>query len=453
MKDRLFDIWLSLRVGVANREFIPILELYESSFQLFHAIEEELERLPCSQRLRAALADKTLDEAYRIKRYCEEYGVEILFWKDRNYPICLRGLMDPPILLYIRGRIPDFDEELSIGVVGTRTMSEYGKRMAYKIGYELASGNILVVSGMALGVDGVATAAALAAGGHPVAVLGSGVDIAYPSGHLTLYEHLLKKGTVISEYPPGTAPEGQHFPVRNRLISGLTAGTVVVEADEKSGAMITARTALMQGRDIFAVPGNVGEHTAAGTNRLIREGAQMVTSGRSIAEYYEPEYRGQIDMVRLSLAEKRSDPNDAALAYYRVQMRTISSHTPAPKKHTSGSLRTPEDDARTQTEAPHPRMTERHEQSRKEATPPPQQLPRPSEGRTPVTDSDRSGKVLESLTETQRAVFLAMPLEHAVPLDAIIKEGFSMGDALAAMTVLEIKGLIASLPGGLYARR
>lgn len=460
MQDRLFDIWASLRIGIADCEFMDILDMYDTTYQLFKASEEELSHLPCSPELQKAFADKYLDDAYRIKSYCEKRGIQILFWKDETYPSCLRELKDPPAILYVMGRIPDFDSELALGIVGTRTMSEYGKHMAYKIGHELAAGNILLVSGMALGIDGVAMAAALAAGGHPVAVLGGGVDIIYPYGHRALYEALVRKGTIMSEFPPGTAPEGHNFPVRNRLISGLTAGTIVVEADEKSGALITARTAIMQGRDIFAVPGNVGEQNSSGTNRLIQDGARVATSGRGIAECYIGNPKDRIDWVKLTLAEARSEPNDAVLQHYNIQVRTISSREPSVRREGYNCPMQPPAPSSSEQRESRPFVgVDRHEggsgQERlrdKRPRPAPRPQPR-ADDRTPVTDSDRSGQALASLTEVQKAVFLAMPLDHAVSPDALVLEGISTGDTMAALTVLEIKGLIISLPGGLYARR
>ncbi len=443
-QDRLFDIWFALRVGIASREFSAVLDSYESTYQLFNADAAELEQLPCGERLRTALGDKSLDEAYRIKSYCEKAGVRLLFWRDAEYPASLRTLLDPPVLLYCLGRLPDFSRCLCISIVGTRTMSEYGKRMAYKIGYELAAAGTVPVSGMALGCDGVATAGALAAGGHPVAVLGSGIDIVYPSGHLTLYRELTAYGTVMTEYPPGTPPEGRNFPVRNRIISGLSQGTVVVEADEHSGALITARTAILQGRDIFAVPGNVGEVNSSGTNALLRDGASMVLSARDILDAYAFLYRDNINWVGLTRAEQRSEPDDDALRRYEIQTRTVSARDPGTRR--DGANR-----PMRRAPAPAPEQTGHIAPAPEPAAR--RQEPAPDVTRTPVTDSDRSGKALESLNETQRAVFLAMPLDHAVPVDALMREGFSMGDVLAAMTVLEIRGLITSLPGGLYARR
>lgn len=448
MKDRLFDIWFSLRVGIASREFSPLLEQYGSTYAIFNATDAEIEQLTCSQRLKTALTDKSLDDAYRIKSYCEKNGVSLLFWQDAEYPASLRTLLDPPVLLYGRGRVPELASRLCIGIVGTRTMSEYGKRMAYKIGYELAAAGVLPVSGMALGVDGVATAGALAAGGHPIAVLGSGIDIVYPSAHMTLFRALTEQGTVLTEYPPGTPPEGRHFPVRNRIISGLSQGTVVVEADERSGALITARTAILQGRDIFAVPGNVGEQNSSGTNSLLRDGASMVLGARDILDGYAFLYRDNLNWVGLTRAETRSEPNDAVLMRYDIQTRTISNRDQGTRQEGFNRPMRAEP-SRTKR----PAEPKRDAQAPAQAPAPIQAPQTAAQERTPVTDSDRSGQILESLSETQRAVFLAMPLDHAVPVDVLTREGFSMGDVLAAMTILEIKGLVTSLPGGLYARR
>ena len=326
-QDRLFDIWFALRVGIASREFSAVLDSYESTYQLFNADAAELEQLPCGERLRTALGDKSLDEAYRIKSYCEKAGVRLLFWRDAEYPASLRTLLDPPVLLYCLGRLPDFSRCLCISIVGTRTMSEYGKRMAYKIGYELAAAGTVPVSGMALGCDGVATAGALAAGGHPVAVLGSGIDIVYPSGHLTLYRELTAHGTVMTEYPPGTPPEGRNFPVRNRIISGLSVATVVVEAPLKSGALITAANAVEQGREVFAVPGPIDAPNSAGCHQLLREGAGLATCGWDILSEYEHRFPHKLHAAVPNLPPLPKDAGAPKTAEKEQEVKTSRPET------------------------------------------------------------------------------------------------------------------------------
>ncbi|MBQ7910740.1 MAG: DNA-processing protein DprA, partial [Clostridia bacterium] len=311
MKDRLFEIWFALRCGAQNREFRPLLETYGTPYDLYKAEESELESLPCSQGLKAKLADKSLGEATRIMEFCREKGVGILFWQDDDYPVSLRPLRDPPVLLYYKGKLPDLTKKLCVSVVGTRSMSEYGKRVAYKLGYELGAAGTVVVSGMALGNDGVAAAGAILSGGSTVAVLGSGIDVPYPREHGKLFAEIITHGAVMTEFAPGTPPEGRNFPIRNRIISGLSQATVVVEGDLKSGALITARTAILQGRDIYAFPGNVGETNSAGTNQLISDGAAMVLSARDLLENYTFLYGDMLDTSKLNRAETRSHIDEA----------------------------------------------------------------------------------------------------------------------------------------------
>ncbi len=465
MKDRLFEIWLALRCGPANSEFQRLLDQYGSAYDLFRADESELEQLPISPRLRAALADKSLQDASRIAEYCRTNRVGLLFWSDEAYPASLRPLRDPPLLLYYRGHLPDLGRRLCISVVGTRSMSEYGKRMAYKIGYELAAAGTVVVSGMALGNDSVAAAGAIAAGGETVAFLGSGIDIVYPREHTKLFEAILEHGAVMTEFAPGTPPEGKNFPIRNRLISGLSQGTVVVEGDLKSGALITARTAILQGRDIYAFPGNVGELNAAGTNRLISDGAAMARSARDVLENYTFLYRDAVDMMRLEQAESRSDLDIATLDRLGVCTRTYapekSTHKDAAPKQEARAEKAPvrpshvpcKSEKPTDKRTPAPQKTETAKPLRSSRDTQAPKAVAPDAPNRPSPIGDASGRVLDALTPTQRGIFEALPFDHAVPIDYLTREGFSIGDVMAAMTVLEIKGLTVTLPGGLYMRK
>ena len=461
MKDRLFEIWFALRCGIANKEFQPLLEAFGGPYELFNADETELEALPCSQNLKDRLADKSLSEASRIMEYCKSNGVGLLFWQDEQYPVSLRSLRDPPVLLYYKGKLPALSGRLCISVVGTRTMSEYGKRMAYKIGYELASVGTVVVSGMALGNDSVATAGAIAAGGQTVAVLGSGIDQIYPREHEKLFYEILRRGAVMTEYPPTTPPIGKHFPVRNRLISGLSQGTVVVEGDLRSGSLITAKTAILQGRDIYAFPGNVGETNSSGTNKLISDGAAIVLSARDVLENYTFLYRDALDMPRLLRAETRSEPDESLLARLGVCVRNFpvggeisrAKLAPTPEELNSpGVLYNPLPQSKKGAGRMESSDTRRKapESSAATARPAPQN---PSAPKATPPHDDASGRILQRLTDTQRRIFDALPLDHAISIDQITREGFSVGEVMAAMTILEIHGLTVTLPGGLYARK
>ena len=221
---------------------------------------------------------------------CQRLNVNILTLQDAGYPNRLRNIYDPPCLLYVRGRLPAFDDEAAVAVVGTRDCTPYGVSCAEKLGHGVAAGGAVVVSGLARGIDSAALRGALRAGGTVAAVLGNGTDVIYPPENQYLYEDVAAAGALVSEYPPGTPPDGRHFPVRNRILSGLSLAALVVEAPERSGALITAGTALEQGRDVFAVPGPIDAPASVGCNRLIRDGAGLASDAWDILREYEARF-------------------------------------------------------------------------------------------------------------------------------------------------------------------
>lgn len=235
--------------------------------------------------------------------------VGVLTWDDTSYPHNLREVYAPPPVLYVRGTIEPHDE-FSVAVVGTRRASVYGKEAARMIGEGLAQAGVTVVSGLAMGIDTIAHQTCIAAGGRTLAVLGCGVDVVYPAQNARLASQIVEHGALVSEYPLGTRPDARNFPPRNRIISGLSLGTVVVEADMGSGARITADFAAEQGRDVFAVPGNIFARGCRGTNRLIQEGAKMVCAVGDILEELNLTMVGEQTQVRAAIPE---NPTEAAL--------------------------------------------------------------------------------------------------------------------------------------------
>lgn len=249
---------------------------------------------------RKRLVDKDLTKAAEILDFCKKYDVGTLAYSDERYPKLLKTISTPPVLLYYRGRLPDFNSGLYVAVVGTRDLSEYGRRNAFNFGYDLATAGATIVSGMAKGIDGVATAGAIASGHSTVAVLGSGIDVCYPPEHLTLAREIVRSGCIMTEYPPGARPSKYSFPKRNRIISGLCPVTLVIEGNERSGALITARYAKDQGRDIFALPGNVGAEQSEATNLLLKNGAKTATSAEDILTAYQDKYPESINLFMLN---------------------------------------------------------------------------------------------------------------------------------------------------------
>ena len=284
-------VWLTTLPGLTNRSKLLLLEHFPSPEDIYYAQPEDLppvEGLSSSQA--ALLSDKSTDRAEDVLARCAKGDIFLLTMQDALYPDRLRNIYDPPVLLYGRGRMPLFDEEAAVSVVGTRTCTPYGISAAEELGYQLAKEGAVVVSGLARGIDGASHRGALRAGGFTAAVLGGGVDVVYPAENRRLYEDIAATGVLLSEYPPGTEPMGSHFPVRNRILSGLSLAVLVVEAPERSGALITANTALEQGRDVFAVPGPIDAPNSRGSNRLIRDGAGLVTCGWDILEGYRSRF-------------------------------------------------------------------------------------------------------------------------------------------------------------------
>jgi DNA processing protein len=258
-----------------------------------------------------------------LRRACDA-GAAIITFNDARYPSRLRMIADPPTVLYVKGQLRA-DDENAVAVVGSRSASEYGRRVARELCRGLASFGFTVVSGMARGIDGAAHEAALDAGGRTLAVLGSGVDRPYPPEHEGLYDRISGQGAVISELPMRTPPMAFNFPARNRLISGLSLGVVVVEATEKSGSLITASLALEQGREVFAVPGEVGSSRSRGTHRLIREGAKLVETVQDIIEEIAPQLTPAVSAA--APANERALPErasaEARTIFALIQQRSV----------------------------------------------------------------------------------------------------------------------------------
>lgn len=222
----------------------------------------------------------------RHLKFMKENNIEIISIEDKEYPVLLKNIYNPPINLYIRGN-KNILNNLSIGIIGCRDFSEYGKNIAEKFSYYISKNNINIISGLAYGIDSFAHIGAIMAKQRTIAILGNGLDTIYPKENIKIANKILElDGAIISEFPLGTRPQKINFPSRNRIISGMSKGILVVEAKEKSGTLITVDFALEQGRDVFVIPGNIDSENSVGTNELIKQGAKLVTDWKEIVEEY-----------------------------------------------------------------------------------------------------------------------------------------------------------------------
>ncbi len=288
-------IWLAELPGLRSQTRLALLDHFGDPENIYCADAGEILLVENMTREQAAvLENKSLSNAEKILGECRRLRLRVLTLQDADYPDRLRNIYDPPCVLYVRGHMPAFDEEVAVAVVGTRDATPYGMRCADKIAGQLAASGAVVVSGLARGIDTMAIRSALRSGGVTVGVLGGGVDVIYPPENRYLYEDVAASGALISEYPPGTEAKGKHFPIRNRIIAGLCAATLVVEAPEGSGALITADRAIEQSRDLYAVPGPIDAKESVGCNRLIRQGAGLVTCGWDILQDYQARFPGKL---------------------------------------------------------------------------------------------------------------------------------------------------------------
>ena len=391
-------IWLATRPGLNDRMKRIVLDAFSDAEDVYFADREAYATVEgVSPEIVDALADKDLKEAKKILDVCMTKGIQICTYQDENYPARLKNIVDPPLVLYYKGQIPDLDSSPVIGVVGTRKASGYGMNTAHQMGYQIARCGGIVVSGAADGIDAMAMQGALLAGAPVGGVLGCGADVIYPTCNRKLYADTEKRGCLLTEFPPGTRPLRWNFPKRNRIISGLSNGVLVVEAPERSGALITARAAADQGRDVFVVPGNIGVDSCVGSNALLREGAISVSCGWDVVSEYQFLYPDKIIQGPLQ--------------------------TEKPERKVAQTPRVPE-------KAP---GCDRKKENK------------PIDNRGAEAYSDQRN-VLPELTSEQKQILQLLDKECLVD-DLIAQLKLPTGKVLSALTMLQIKGLIRQLPG------
>lgn len=283
-EDLKYWIGFNMVPGIGPKRFEALLSYFGNVRGAWHAGADDLEAAGLDKRsLKSLLAERSkLDLEAEVERYMDA-GITVLTWDDPEYPPLLKQIYDPPFVLYARSALLASDE-WAMAVVGTRRASAYGREATRRLAGGLAANDITIISGLAQGIDSHAHKAALEAGGRTVAVLAHGLDSVYPPQNRSLAAEIVEHGALVTEFPLGTRPEGKNFPARNRIISGLALGTLVVEAGKRSGALITAEFAAEQGRDVFAVPGNIFAAGSKGTNKLIQTGAQAAVEVQDILE-------------------------------------------------------------------------------------------------------------------------------------------------------------------------
>ncbi|MBQ6719142.1 MAG: DNA-processing protein DprA [Oscillospiraceae bacterium] len=407
-------IWLAHRPGLTDRMKLALLEHFQEPEELYFADSSAYDLVSgVTAEAKASLQDKDLAQAEHILEHCRRERIHLLTCRDAAYPARLKNIADPPVLLYYKGTLPDLDGNAVIGVVGTRKASAYGLTTAKRMGYQIGRCGGIVVSGMAYGIDGMAMAGCLTAGQPTVGVLGCGVDIVYPLSNRALFRDTESYGCILSEFAPGTQPAKWTFPKRNRIIAGLSCGVLVVEAPEKSGALITAHQALDQGRDVFVVPGNIDVPTFEGSNNLLREGAIPVRSGWDVLSEYAALYPDKI--------HREDDP--ARQTAYPEEVETCAQQEKISAK-VAQKVKKPA------------KKAPKEEKSFQETIDKPENAP--------YSDVNT---VLPKLSAEETAIVAALKDGQRLVDDVIAETAMSTGRVLALLTMLELKGIVQRHPG------
>lgn len=404
-------IWLATRPDMLDREKLQVLSHFRDAEDVFFADGESYRTVEdLSQKAYAALCDKNLATARAILQNCEDLNIRILCFHDAAYPARLKNIADPPLVLYYKGRLPDMDSAPVIAAVGTRKCTPYGIHVARKMGAQMVRCGAILVSGIAEGIDAAAMSGALSAGGMVVGVLGNGADVVYPAVNRSLFADTERYGCLISEFPPRTPPYKWNFPKRNRIISGLANGVVVIEAPKGSGSLITARQAADQGRDVFVVPGNVDMPTCVGSNALMREGATPVSRGWDVVGEYRHLYP---EKVRPDFANITPAGFDGEVMAEEREHLKVAQTTRVPEKT--------------------------HPSDRKKG-----KKPIDNGAKQPYSDIRDA---LEGLNDTEKTIAKLLLKEDRLVDDVIAESGLSAATVLASLTLMEIKGIVKRMPG------
>jgi len=411
MENLLHWIWLSLSCHAGGESFKKLYECLGSASDIYAADENKIASIIGSRSNDYnLLTNKDLTDAEKILTFCRTKNVGILIYSDERYPKRLREISNPPVLLYYRGNLPDFENSLCISVVGTRSVSDYGRKNAFYISRDLAKAGATIVSGMAIGIDGVALAGALSEEKPTVAVIGSGIDVCYPSQHKRLAREIVKRGCVMTEFAPGTKPFGSNFPIRNRIISGLSEATLVIEGHEKSGSLITARRAISQGRPVYALPGNVGNRNSEATNLLIKNGARALSSADDVVRDFEATHVGKLNPFKM--ISPSSKDMFSVLSEYEV-----AALSPGDKVFLPSRKRTKEKSCELKTE------------------------------KTEKTENLQLTQKLSRLNASLRVLYEKIPSGKSIPQDSLVSEELPMRELMRALLKLEVAGLVTLLPG------
>ena len=425
MDRRVLWVWLSCHYGEGSYLYKKLYDTFGSIEKIYDTDDADVDGISwLFPAFKKRLLDKNLHKATEIVEWCEKYNVKILTPSDDEYPRAFFELDDYPAVLYCYGKLPDFNSNLCVTVVGTRKMSVYGKESAFNLGYGLTRAGALVVSGMARGIDCTAQKGALYAGGTTVAFLGCGINVVYPKENFELMLKIMRVGAVITESAPFTPPNAINFPKRNRLMSAISSATVVVEAGRNSGSLITARISRKLGRKVFAYPSSVNHYFSEGTNDLLfDEEAKLVTCALDVIEPYLGKYK-------LNTTASKERP-----VFNGIKREPEVNFMPEGFWAEDRKL----DKLKNKHKDKGDKKSKKEKKAKKEA-----------KQAEPLRSID-----LSSLNENEKIVYNAFKDGERMTVDALLDScpTLNFGTISAVLVTLQIKGFIADVPGGFYIKK
>ena len=430
----LYYIWLSSTLRAGSKTPKLLLEHYGSIEKIYNAGKEEYKALSVPSGEISALCNKNLDDAKHHYKYCSDKKIGILCYDDPYYPERLKIIDNPPPMFYFQGKLCQLDDYPCVTMVGTRSCSERGFRLAYESGFDAAAKGAVIINGLALGIDGACISGALDASGYAVGILGCGIDRIYPYGNKELFSRLSETGLILSEFPLFSEPRGTNFPIRNRVMSALSLATVIFEASSSSGAMITAKYALEQGRRIFAVPAKPYDKNYSGALELIKDGASVFTESDDILTEYSMSFPH-----RINLANKAAIPQDKLNSYVaKYFKKDVDPDTPVNRRFLKKR-----DEKKTKEEkkalfAEEPANDNEVKKEEKAAV------------KASVQETKSISADLSMLSVTEKTIYEVLVSYGSLTADEISEKGVKIDDILSALTLLEIYGLVRAKPGGKY---
>ncbi len=433
MDDYIYWLWLSLTGGVANNNYALLLEHFKNAKEIYEAGLDEYEKIDGLEcKFAKKLCDKDLTAAEEIYDFCKAHNVRLLHCMEPDYPVKLKWIYAYPVLLYVYGELPNLNEVLTVGVVGTRDFTDYGRIAAYKIGGGLARARSIVISGLAYGNDSIAQLAAIKNGGKTIAVMGTGIDRIYPAEHRELAKLIAKNGAIVTEFAPGTPPKGKNFPIRNRIISGLSDAVALIECRAKSGALITTKFATEQSRGVYAVPGDITSPTSEGPISLIKDGAKPITTAEDIVEDFVCQYSylgAVMHNTNFDIAIPRTVNTEAESLLIsqknKMKRKSLASHSFLSSGFFSKEKTEPKKEKKVAT-------TDKKVLKDNNKTNP--EKPKP-----------------DGLSEVENYVFEKVYDNKNINAEDLMCEKYTASQIMSALTKLEILELIRALPGDCYA--